>query len=46
MSPKGLETPDKLPQLAEALSLRSYKAEDISKLLGGNWLRLLREVWT
>ena len=45
MSPKGMETPDKLPQLAEALSLRSYKAEEISKILGGNWLRLLRQVW-
>ena len=36
MSPKGLETPEKLPELAEALSFRNYKAEEISKILGGN----------
>ena len=44
-APKGLETPDKLPDLAEALSARGYKSSDITLLLGGNWLRLLSEVW-
>ena len=43
--PKGLETPDKLPVLADALSERGYKPEDIAKVLGGNWMRLFREVW-
>lgn len=45
-APNGLETPDKLPNLADALSRRGYKASDISLLLGGNWLRLFSEVWT
>ena len=43
--PKGLETPDKLPNLAEALMKRGYSADDITKILGGNFLRLFREVW-
>ena len=43
--PKGLETPDKLPALADALSDRGYGWEDVEKVLGGNWTRLFREVW-
>ena len=43
--PKGLETPDKLPALADALSDRGYRWEDVEKVLGGNWIRLFREVW-
>lgn len=43
--PRGLETPDKLPNLAVALDKRGYSNEDIKKVLGGNWLRLFREVW-
>ncbi len=43
--PKGLETPDKLPALADALADRGYKWEDVEKVLGGNWMRLFREVW-
>ena len=43
--PMGLETPDKLPALADALSGRGYGWEDVEKVLGGNWMRLFREVW-
>ena len=43
--PKGLETPDKLPDLAGALLNRGYSSEDVVKILGGNWLRLYRDVW-
>ena len=45
MSPKGLETPDRLPDLAPALMNRGYRGEDIVKILGGNWMRLFGEVW-
>ncbi len=45
-SPKGLETPDKLPDVADALMARGYHSSDIVKIMGGNWLRLFREVWT
>ena len=43
--PTELQTPDDLPRLASALFSRGYTAEDVTKILGGNWLRLFREVW-
>ena len=43
--PAELQTPDDFPNLASALVGRGYTAEDTSKILGGNWLRLFREVW-
>ncbi len=43
--PKDLETPDKFPNVAKVLLARGYKAEDAAKILGGNWLRLFKEVW-
>jgi len=43
--PKGLQSPDKLPALADALVTRGYRWSDVEKLLGGNWMRLFREVW-
>ena len=43
--PKGLQSPDKLPALADALVIRGYRWSDVEKLLGGNWMRLFREVW-
>ena len=43
--PRDIETPDKFPNLAGALIGRGYKAEDVSKILGGNWLRLFQRVW-
>jgi membrane dipeptidase len=43
--PEGLETPDKMPNIATELLKRGYTQEDTAKVLGGNWVRLLREVW-
>lgn len=43
--PLGLESPDEMPNLAGALLDRGYGHGDVEKILGGNWLRLLREVW-
>jgi membrane dipeptidase len=45
MYPMDLETTDKLPTLAPALIDRGYGPDDVKKILGGNWLRLFREVW-
>lgn len=45
MYPAGLQTPDDMPMLAPALLERGFKDEDISKILGGNWLRVFGEVW-
>ena len=43
--PEGLETPDKMSNIATELLGRGFSDEDVSKILGGNWLRLLRRVW-
>ncbi|MCC7272493.1 MAG: dipeptidase [Alphaproteobacteria bacterium] len=43
--PQGIETPDKMPHLAERLVARGYQEADIRKILGGNWMRVFRAVW-
>ena len=43
--PQGFETPDKMPGLARELLGRGYSEDDVSKVLGGNWLRLFQQVW-
>ncbi|MCZ6676343.1 MAG: dipeptidase, partial [Candidatus Poribacteria bacterium] len=45
LHPREMETPDKLPNLAQELLKRGYNATDMTKILGGNWLRLFQEVW-
>ncbi len=43
--PKGIDSPEEFPNLAEALVNRGYSAEDITRLLGGNWMNLFERVW-
>ena len=43
--PTDIETPRTLQALTAALSARGYEPADIEKILGGNWLRVFREVW-
>lgn len=43
--PEGIETPDKLANFTGALLARGYKEQDVAKIWGGNWLRVMREVW-
>ena len=43
--PVHLKTPDDMPRLAPALLQRGYSQDDLAKMLGGNWMRLFREVW-
>jgi len=43
--PRDLELPDQMPNLAAELLGRGYGEEDVSKILGGNFLRLFSEVW-
>ena len=43
--PEDIKTPDDLPGLAPSLLARGYSKSDIGKILGGNWMRLFREVW-
>jgi len=43
--PEGIETPDKLANLTGALLARGYKEQDVAKIWGGNWLRVMKQVW-
>ena len=42
--PKGLEDVSKMPALTEALLKRGYRESDIQKIMGGNFLRVIRQV--
>jgi len=42
--PRGLEDVSKMPNLTEALLKRGYTEADIQKIMGGNFLRVMREV--
>ena len=43
--PGGIATSSEFPNIAEALVNRGYNAGEITKLLGGNWMRLFEQVW-
>ncbi len=42
--PEGIDSAADLPKITEALLARDYSAEDCRKILGGNLLRVFREV--
>jgi membrane dipeptidase len=42
--PQGMDSPADLPKITAALLERGYSAEDCRKILGGNLLRVMREV--
>lgn len=44
MIAKGLEDASKMPNLTKALLARGYNDDDVVKILGGNFLRVIREV--
>ena len=43
-TPTGIDSAADLPKITQALLDRGYNAEDIKKILGGNLLRVFREV--
>lgn len=43
--PRGMATLPEFPNVADALANRGYIAAEITKLLGGNWMRLFEQVW-
>jgi membrane dipeptidase len=43
-TPEGIDSAADLPKITQALLDRGYSAEDIHKILGGNLLRVFREV--
>jgi membrane dipeptidase len=44
MVPRGLEDVSKIPNLTKALMKRGYTEADIQKIMGSNFLRVVREV--
>src|SRR5215467_8938882 len=42
--PRGMEDASKLPNLVVELARRGYKEDDLVKILGGNVLRVMRQV--
>jgi membrane dipeptidase len=42
--PEGMDSPADLPKITTALMERGYSAEDCRKILGGNLMRVFREV--
>jgi membrane dipeptidase len=42
---RGLDHPKRIYDLAEGLIRRKYRDGDIQMILGGNWARVLREIW-
>jgi membrane dipeptidase len=45
LAPQGLEDISKTPAITEALLRRGYSDQDVLKILGGNLIRVFREVW-
>jgi membrane dipeptidase len=43
--PVGLSRIDELPAFRERLHARGYGAAEVSKIFGGNLMRVFREVW-
>ncbi len=43
--PEGIEMPNTLYNLTDGMLKRGYKEEDIAKIWGGNWMRVMNEVW-
>ena len=43
--PVGIDTPRTLPNLTRRLRERHYSDADVRKILGGNWLRVMTNVW-
>ncbi len=42
--PRGMEDVSQLPRITDALLARGYREKDVKKILGGNFLRVLRAV--
>lgn len=43
--PEGIETPDRLENLTRMLVEHEFSEEETGKILGGNFMRVYREVW-
>ncbi len=45
VNPEGIRTLGEFPNLTDALLRRGWPEARVEKVIGGNWVRLLREVW-
>ncbi len=43
-TPRGMEDVSKIPDLVRELARRGYSEEDLEKIMGGNVLRVMRQV--
>ena len=43
--PEGLRTLGEFPNLTRTMEKRGWSEDRIRKVMGGNWLRFLKEVW-
>jgi membrane dipeptidase len=43
--PRGIEDAGKLPNITRRLLERGYSESDVRKVLGENWIRVLRVAW-
>jgi membrane dipeptidase len=43
--PAGIETPRTLPNFTRGLLERGYTESDVRKVLGANWMRVMKAVW-
>jgi membrane dipeptidase len=44
MMPLGMEDVSNLPKITDALLKKGYSEQDITKILGGNLLRVMQQV--
>jgi membrane dipeptidase len=44
--PAEMDSAADLPLIGQALKARGYEPADVANILGGNWLRFLRQVWS
>ncbi|MFG6159369.1 dipeptidase [Halomonas sp. 1390] len=45
INPEGIRTIGEFPNLTEALSRRGFSESQVRKIMGENWVRVLRDVW-
>ena len=45
INPEGIRTIGEMPNLTAAMQKRGWKEARIRKVMGENWMRLLKEVW-
>ncbi|CAN0602413.1 unnamed protein product [Ectocarpus sp. 12 AP-2014] len=45
INPKGIRTIGEFPNLTEALLKRGFSEAQVRKVMGENWVRVLKDVW-